>query len=71
MNDFESRKPLLAKAINAARREGDYERAKLLCDELNALSTLKFDPTSADGRRGEWDVSKRNSNHSISRNYFW
>lgn len=57
MKDFESRKPLLAKQIGEARRAGNFELAKELCDELNALSTLKFDPTNPDGVAGEWDVS--------------
>jgi hypothetical protein len=39
------------------RRAGDFERAKELCDELNSLSTLRFDPTNPDGQPGEWDVS--------------
>ena len=32
--------------------------AKKLCDELNALSTLKFDPTSPEGLAGEFDVEE-------------
>jgi len=58
MSDFESRKPALARLVNQARAEGDYERAKELCDELNSLSTLKFDPTNPDGKPGEWDVEE-------------
>ena len=61
MNDFESRKPMLARQINEARKRGDVEAAKRLCDELNSLSTLKFDPTNPDGKPGEWDVSPSES----------
>ena len=35
--------------------KGDFKKAKELCDELNSLSTLRFDPTNPD-LRGEWDV---------------
>ena len=36
---------------------GDFKKAKELCDELNSLSTLRFDPTNPE-LRGEWDVSR-------------
>jgi len=58
MNDFESRKPQLARLITEARKRGDAKAAKELCDELNSLSTLRFDPTNPDGVGGEWDVSR-------------
>jgi hypothetical protein len=57
MSDYESRKPALARQINEARKAGDRVRAKELCDELNSLSTLRFDPTNPDGASAEWDVS--------------
>ena len=59
-NDFESRKPQLARQINEARKKGDSEKAKELCDELNSLSTLRFDPTNPDGIAGEWDGNEYN-----------
>jgi hypothetical protein len=40
-----------------ARKRGDFEAAKNLCEELNSLSMLRFDPTNPDGVGGEWDVS--------------
>lgn len=49
MQDFESRKPLIARQVNEARRRGDREEEARLCDELNSLSTLRFDPTNPDG----------------------
>lgn len=59
MYDLQSKKPLLAKAINQARRDGDYEKADELCNELNSLSTLRFDPTDPDAKRGvEFDVEE-------------
>ena len=57
MSDFESRKPFIARQIINAQRSGDAQLAKLLCEELNSLSTLRFDPTNPDGPAGEWDVS--------------
>lgn len=58
MNDFESRKPKVARQLMEAKKRGDEELAKKLCDELNSLSILRWDPTSADGVRVEWDVSR-------------
>jgi hypothetical protein len=60
MEDFESRKPRLAREINEARKRGDYDSAKRLCDELNALSTLRFDPTNPEGMIAaqEFDVEE-------------
>lgn len=46
MNDFESRKPFIARQINEAKKRGDSALAKQLCEELNSLSVLKFDPTN-------------------------
>lgn len=57
MNDFESRKPFIARQINEARRKGDTLKARALCDELNSLSMLRFDPTNPDDPAKEWDVS--------------
>ena len=44
--------------IPVACKAGDLELAKQLCDELNALSTLKFDPTKPDGTSVEFDVEE-------------
>lgn len=42
-----------------ARLAGDNELAKKYCDELNSLSTLKFDPTNPDSKTGvEFDVEE-------------
>jgi hypothetical protein len=41
MNDFESKKPKLARRIREARAEGDFALADQLCDELNGLATLR------------------------------
>jgi hypothetical protein len=53
MQDFESRKPLIARQINEARKRGDLKEEHRLCDELNSLSTLRFDPTNPDGVIGK------------------
>jgi len=58
MSDFESRKPQLARMITEARKRGDAARARELCDELNSLSTLRFDPTNPDGPGEDWDVEE-------------
>ncbi len=59
MNDFESRKPIIARQIAEARKAGDFDLANELCDELNALSTLKFDPTDPDNpKQQSWDVEE-------------
>jgi hypothetical protein len=60
MQDFESRKPKLARQIMDAKKRGDYEEAKRLCDELNSLSTLRFDPTNPEGMIAaqEFDVEE-------------
>ena len=58
MQDFESRKPALARQILQARQRGDLTQAKVLCDELNSLSTLRFNPINPSSRgEGELDVS--------------
>lgn len=48
MQDFESRKHILARQCAEATRKGDDLRAKMLCDELNAVATLSFDPSNPD-----------------------
>lgn len=57
MSDFESRKPQIARMILQAQQRGDSALARQLCEELNSLSTLRFDPTNPTGAAGEWDVS--------------
>lgn len=57
MTDYESRKPLLAKQINEAQNRGDFALAKKLCEELNSLSILKFDPIDPNSPIKEFDVS--------------
>ena len=44
MQDYETRKPVIAKMYSEAKRKGDDQRARELCDELNAIATLRFDP---------------------------
>eukprot|EP01035_Chromulina_nebulosa_P022121 gene22121-28641_t len=56
MVDFESKKPKIARQIMEARKRGDFESAKNLCEELNSLSLLRFDPTNPEGAGGEWDT---------------
>ena len=48
MNDFQSRKPILARQVKEAQLNGDIIKAKEICDELNSLSTLRFDPSNPD-----------------------
>jgi len=48
MNDFQSRKPILARQVKEAQSKGDLSKAKELCDELNSLATLRFDPSNPD-----------------------
>lgn len=59
MGDFESRKPQIARLILQAKQRGDTVLARQLCEELNSLSTLRFDPTNPSGGAGEWDVSSK------------
>ena len=53
-----SSQPKLAKAIMEARRAGDAKLAQELCDEMNELATLRFDPTDPEGikKNEQWDV---------------
>ena len=44
--------------ISEARRAGDFELSKRLCDELNSLTSLRWDPTSVDADGQEWDVEE-------------
>ena len=46
MQDYESRKPQLAKLYTQAVKNNDGEMAKYYCDELNAIATLRFDPSN-------------------------
>jgi hypothetical protein len=50
----------LAKAYVDAVKKGDKVLAKELCDELNALATLRFDPTNTEGmvNAQEFDVEE-------------
>lgn len=48
MQDFETRKPLLARLYNEASRRGDRDRAKELINEMNAISMLYYDPNNPD-----------------------
>jgi hypothetical protein len=60
MQDYESRKPVLAKMYGEARRQGDNKRAKELVDELNAIATLRFDPSNPDAEtpKGGFDIEE-------------
>ena len=49
MEDYESKKPKLARAIIEASKNGDRELALQLCEEMNSLATLRFDPTNPEG----------------------
>eukprot|EP00595_Chromulina_sp_UTEXLB2642_P001459 CAMPEP_0196765578 /NCGR_PEP_ID=MMETSP1095-20130614/9785_1 /TAXON_ID=96789 ORGANISM="Chromulina nebulosa, Strain UTEXLB2642" /NCGR_SAMPLE_ID=MMETSP1095 /ASSEMBLY_ACC=CAM_ASM_000446 /LENGTH=134 /DNA_ID=CAMNT_0042123857 /DNA_START=1001 /DNA_END=1405 /DNA_ORIENTATION=+ len=48
MQDFETRKPLLARLYNEASRKGDRIKAKAIIDEMNAISMLYYDPNNPD-----------------------
>jgi len=48
MEDFESKKPYLARMYREAKLKGDIERAKELVDEMNSLATLRYDPNNPD-----------------------
>jgi hypothetical protein len=48
MQDFESRKPALARQISIAMKNGHQNLAKMLVDEMNSLSTLRYDPSNPD-----------------------
>ena len=60
MNDFESRKPQLARQVREAQKKGDERKAKELCDELNSLATLRFDPSNPDDEvtSGGFDIEE-------------
>ena len=44
MEDFETRKPALAKQINLATKAGHTQLSRQLVEEFNSLATLRFDP---------------------------
>lgn len=48
MEDYETRKPAIAKAYNEALAAGKQELAQELIEEFNALSTLRYDPSNPD-----------------------
>ena len=60
MNDFESRKPQLARQVREAQKKGDEKKAKELCEELNSLATLRFDPSNPDDEvtSGGFDIEE-------------
>ncbi len=67
MQDFETRKPLLARLYNEASRKGDKLKAKEFINEMNAISMLYYDPNNPDEVVSEgfdieewyWDQRKR------------
>ena len=58
MQDYESRKPQLARQYAEAVRQGDAARARELCKELNDIATLRFDPSDpeAEAPRSGFDI---------------
>jgi len=60
MEDYQSRRPTIARAYAAAVREGDKRRAQEMVDELNALATLSFDPSNpeAETPKGGFDIEE-------------
>mmetsp|Transcript_18378 Transcript_18378/g.17695 ORF Transcript_18378/g.17695 Transcript_18378/m.17695 type:complete len:106 (+) Transcript_18378:1274-1591(+) len=60
MEDYESKKPKLARAYKAASESGDRVLAAKLSDEMNSLATLRFDPTNPEntGANMEFDVEQ-------------
>lgn len=62
MNDFETRKPTLAKQYNEAIKQGKVELAKDLIEEFNSLATLRYDPSNPDEEvfagRGGFDIEE-------------
>lgn len=48
MEDYETRKPALAKAYNEALKAGQQELAQELITEFNSLATLRYDPSNPD-----------------------
>ncbi len=41
-------------------KRGDIQQAKQLCDELNAIATLSFDPSNPDAevKKGGFDIEE-------------
>jgi hypothetical protein len=58
MRDFESRKPTLARQYNEAVRAGDSTLAKKLIEELNSLSTLRYDPSNPEEEAIGFDIEE-------------
>ncbi len=60
MQDYESRKPSLAREYSEAKKKGDIKRAKEIVDELNAIATLRFDPSNPDAEapKGGFDIEE-------------
>ncbi len=56
MENFESRKPVLARLIREARARGDGQAAQRLCEEMNSLSVLTVRPAGPDANPERWDV---------------
>lgn len=53
----ESKKPSLARAYRQAKERGDDQRAKELAQEMNDLTTLKYDPSNPDDETdGGFDI---------------
>merc|ERR1711988_1083001 len=48
MEDYETRKPALARAYNEALAAGDQDLAQELITEFNSLATLRYDPSNPD-----------------------
>jgi len=67
MNDFESRKPTLAKLYNQAVKAGETARAKALIEEFNSLSTLRYDPSNPE----EEAVAGRNGAGFDIEEWYW
>jgi hypothetical protein len=67
MQDFETRKPLLARLYNEAMKQGDRKKAKEFVNEMNAISMLYYNPNNPDEISNEgfdieewyWDQRKR------------
>ena len=67
MEDFESRKPTLARMYNQAVKQGETERAKALIEEFNSLSTLRYDPSNPE----EEVVAGRNGAGFDIEDWYW
>jgi hypothetical protein len=48
MQDYETRKPILAQQYNEALKAGDNELAAELLEEFNSLAYLRYDPSNPD-----------------------